>query len=1494
MRKNTRLDRLFYRARYYGGRASAAALLLLAAASVQAQTMTDIGTNAPVPGLNDVSQLVQSATTKPDGLNYYTDNGQGNGLWAGQTFTTGSNPSGYILNSLALKSAGLDSGGGYNNSQPFQLYIYSVSGSTATLLTNFNATSSFTDGDWIQWSGLDVALTNGTTYAYGFGRTSAGSGWAALGVDGGNVYAGGQVALLPTAGGTITFGSSGNFDAAFDIGLTPIPLMTDIGTTAPVPGTNDLYQLQWNTANWTQDPAGLNYFSDNYAGHNAYGGQTFTTGTNAGGYALTSVSFLMAGLNDGGGYNASMPFNLAIFSINNGVATVLETYTVTSTFTDGDWIQWTGLEVPLSPSSTYAYGFGRTTAGAGWAGFANMPIALAPFSGGSVALITPGGAVQAATGYEAVFDLGLVPTAAEVILPPTLSATNEPQSEIVYAGGNATFSVVLTGGTKPVFQWKFNGNNLTDGGGISGSTNTTLTITGVAAANAGSYTVTATNASGSVSTLPATLTVLPAPAPNSYAGTVMSLHPQTYWRLNETNDPSTGTALTYDYAGGLVGSYGTNAVNGFDGVLGPVPPGFLGFEADNYTFESTNSDVGSVVTVPTAPLNTNTVTYTAWIYPDGWQVANGYTGIFMTRSTTQAGVGYTVNNELGFTWNQNAQGAWGYYSGLVIPTNEWSFIAVTISPTQGIIYLYNAQGLLAATNSLISAYDAEAWGGSAQIGEDPGFGAGTGGRVFNGKIDEVAVFKQTLSPSQILQLYAAGVAAGVLPPQISVAPQNNEMYAGRPATLGVQASGSGTVTYQWYSIVGGVTNAINGATSAELNLGALSAANAGEYFVVVGNQAGSITSSVATLSIALPTHSAYEAAITNSNPVGYWRLGEVAGSTYAYDYWNGNTGTYGTNAVEGLPGPQSPAFPGFEADNTGFQSTYLVNESWVSAPPIYLNTNTVTLLGWINSASPQAADAGIIFWRNGSSASGLMVSASGADLGYTWNNDATTYGYDSLLAIPQGQWAFVALVIDPVKATFYLGTGGVLQSAVNNYPNPVQTFGSGITFGNDDYDLEQGQAAGSRAFTGTIDEVAIYNRALTGGEIAALYSAASGIVVPPQITEAPQNTAAYAGGAAHFTVAAAGTALNYTWQFNGTNLTDGGIISGSTTPTLTLTGVTTNNAGPYTVVVNNSVGPAVSNTPPATLAVGVVNAEYESSILSYGPLAYWRFNEGAGSTTAYDYAGGFDGVYGADAVLGVPGPLPPAFVGFEAGNTGFNSVTNDPASFVTIPESLDNTSTNVTITAWIYPTVSQNGSAGIVFSRDSAGDAAGLCYGAPNVLGYTWDDNNSTTWSFNSGLVVPTNQWSFVALVVSETNSVLYLGNSGVLSFTNNPPPAGLPGLQAVNQSEKLDALSIGDDPGDTSGRVFTGTIDEVSIIPQALTTAQIQSLYQVGQSGSQTVGGIGLKIVKSAGAITVTWNYGTLLQAPSLGGPWTPVAGATSPYTPLATGGAMFYRVQL
>jgi len=82
----------------------------------------------------------------------------------------------------------------------------------------------------------------------------------------------------------------------------------------------------------------------------------------------------------------------------------------------------------------------------------------------------------------------------------------------------------------------------------------------------------------------------------------------------------------------------------------------------------------------------------------------------------------------------------------------------------------------------------------------------------------------------------------------------------------------------------------------------------------------------------------------------------------------------------------------------------------------------------------------------------------------------------------------------------------------------------------------------------------------------------------PVITNQPSSETVALGGTATFTVGVSNTAgATYIWQLNGVTLSDSpGHISGSTTKTLTITGVTTNDVAHYKVLVSNSTGTARS------------------------------------------------------------------------------------------------------------------------------------------------------------------------------------------------------------------------------------------------------------------------------------------------------------------------------
>jgi len=129
----------------------------------------------------------------------------------------------------------------------------------------------------------------------------------------------------------------------------------------------------------------------------------------------------------------------------------------------------------------------------------------------------------------------------------------------------------------------------------------------------------------------------------------------------------------------------------------------------------------------------------------------------------------------------------------------------------------------------------------------------------------------------------------------------------------------------------------------------------------------------------------------------------------------------------------------------------------------------------------------------------------------------------------------------------------------------------------------------------------------------------------PQIVTPPISQTVFAGARVNLSVAVTGSRpLIYQWKEYGTNLVDGGNISGSTTRTLIFNGVTTNNAGIYSVAVSNALGSAqssdatlsVTSSPPIILTqpTNVTMSPGGAAIFAVGaigsqPLSYqWRSN----------------------------------------------------------------------------------------------------------------------------------------------------------------------------------------------------------------------------------------------------------------------------------------------
>lgn len=171
--------------------------------------------------------------------------------------------------------------------------------------------------------------------------------------------------------------------------------------------------------------------------------------------------------------------------------------------------------------------------------------------------------------------------------------------------------------------------------------------------------------------------------------------------------------------------------------------------------------------------------------------------------------------------------------------------------------------------------------------------------------------------------------------------------------------------------------------------------------------------------------------------------------------------------------------------------------------------------------------------------------------------------------LPLNQWWHLAGTFDGTILRFY--TNGVLAAeapgqlgAANSAPLRIGSLQPIAPGGWEYYN--------PAPFQGLLDEVSLYNRALTAAEIRAIYQAgAAGKSKLMQFVAAPQSQVGYWGKSATFSVTVEGPGpITYQWLKNGV------VIPGATNAALILDDLSLNDAGQYSVKVSSAYGSATS------------------------------------------------------------------------------------------------------------------------------------------------------------------------------------------------------------------------------------------------------------------------------------------------------------------------------
>jgi len=274
-------------------------------------------------------------------------------------------------------------------------------------------------------------------------------------------------------------------------------------------------------------------------------------------------------------------------------------------------------------------------------------------------------------------------------------------------------------------------------------------------------------------------------------------------------------------------------------------------------------------------------------------------------------------------------------------------------------------------------------------------------------------------------------------------------------------------------------------------------------------------------------------------------------------------------------------------------------------------TNALTIEGWVNPSNITTPALRTIFAKFASpnvlqtNCSYYLGLSSGRLLFRVSGNGSSFTTVLTPQALPLGQWSHVAATHDGASLRLY--TNGALAAQT--------TFAGGIFPGTVDAGIgavPYQRSAWYLPWIGQLDEISLYNRALTDDEIAAIYNAdlTGKCLAPPVITGQPQSQAVPLNEDALFAPTVIGTKpLKYQWRFNGAN------IAGATASTLLRERVQSNVVGNYSFVVTNTLGGATSSAAALTLLPPLTCVTAPTGMLTWWPANNFT-NDVVGSNNA--------------------------------------------------------------------------------------------------------------------------------------------------------------------------------------------------------------------------------------------------------------------------------------
>jgi len=538
--------------------------------------------------------------------------------------------------------------------------------------------------------------------------------------------------------------------------------------------------------------------------------------------------------------------------------------------------------------------------------------------------------------------------------------------------------------------------------------------------------------------------------------------------------------------------------------------------------------------------------------------------------------------------------------------------------------------------------------------------------------------------------------------------------------------------------------------------------------------------------------------------VGAYGLNAQSGSTMTDASGNSNTGT--SSATTRTTGKYGSA-RNFAAGSVAF-----INIG--NGTTLHI-TGSLTVSAWIkpSSFSEDNTDAAVVSKRGSSGGFELDVTRDTGTrtIGFklTSSSGANMIRYGST-ALAVGQWYHVAGVYNASAQTMDVYVNGVPDNG--NQSGTITTsqkdFTVNVNFGR--------RLDTSSFFSGVIDEVRIYNNALTQAQIqsdmnASIETLATDATAPT----VPANFYATPSGATSNKVLWSASTDYYgptgylVERCQGAGCSNFAQIGSVTDSPYSDTGLAAGTTYRYRVRATDAAGNLSGYTP-------ISDAATFATAPSGGRVGIYPFDEGTGAT-----AGDLSDLHNAGIRNGptwtANGKYGSALV---FGTSTYLDLNN--------PGALQMTG-SMTISAWINASSFPDDDAAIVSKRTGA-DNQGFQLDTtidrgPRTIGFKLNSSTGEDMFRYGATTLQPNTWYHVAGVYDAQAQTLNVYLNGVL---DNGPAVG---AVASSQMDRNINVNVGKRPG-SSGYEFLGTIDEVRIYSRALSQAEIQSDMSTPASG--------------------------------------------------------------